>query len=64
MSKDKLLVWPEQLDSQEFYDLMQAYRTTPVYESIAVNAAYEAVMFYIRDKIYSPLKERIEKGEL
>jgi hypothetical protein len=43
-------IWPAFLDSKEFYDLMQIYRTTLTSEFKAVNAAYDAVRFFIRDQ--------------
>lgn len=35
------------LESQEFFDLMQQYRFTPVYDQEAVTAAFEAVKAFV-----------------
>lgn len=43
-------VWPSFLDSKEFYDLMQVYRTCRTELQKEVNAAYDEVRFYIRDQ--------------
>ena len=41
------MLW--QLDEQEFYELMQAYRHAPVADQEAVLKAFEAVKQAIRD---------------
>lgn len=44
-TKRKVLDWPE---SEEFYNLMQAYRHAPMEDQQAVVDAYRAVKDYLR----------------
>ena len=49
----------DKLETQEFYDLMQTYRTMPITRQDLVIKAFEAVKSYIRSLIY-PTKNDIE----
>ena len=51
----------ESLDSQEFYELMQAYRHAPLSDQDAVTAAFDAVKAFIRNP--SQAESVIEQGK-
>ena len=61
MSSVATSAWPEFLDSQEFYDLMQSYRLARPEKQSEVWAAWDNVRFFIRDEIQK--LERLKKNE-
>lgn len=51
------------LESQEFYELMQAYRHAGIAEQAAVYEAFEAVKKYVRDKVVGPVEHELRTAQ-
>jgi hypothetical protein len=49
------------IDSQEFYDLMQAYRIAPFYDQSIVSERFQAVKDFILQSLEQPEEKEIKR---
>lgn len=60
MTTDSLKLDDDPLESQEFFDLMQAYRHTSLASQTTVCRRFEEVKDYVRNQVVKPIADELK----